>query len=148
MNRIKFARPRHQKSIGHVFDDIFNKSFSDILGADFTLNAPSTNISEDDNGFTIELAVPGLNKEDFNIKVEKDQLIVSSEKKTEENESDEKRKYTKREFNYSAFRKSFHINEKIDSENIDARYENGVLSLRLNKKEEAKEKAPRNIVIK
>ena len=147
MNLIKFERPRQHRAITNVFDDFFGRSFPEIFNHEVSFNSPSTNIREDETGYTIELAAPGLNKDDFNIKVEKDQLIISSESKNETEETSKNGKYTRREFNYSSFRKSFHLNEKIDSEKINAAYENGVLNIRLEKREEAKTKEPITINI-
>ena len=145
MNLNRFNKP--STTLTHVLDDVFKTNFSELLGADFTAHRPSVNIFEEDDAFGLELAVPGLNKEDFDIKVEKDQLIVKA-KKAETNENAEtKTKYRRREFNFTSFKRSFHLSDKIDTNKIDAKYENGVLSILLNKKEEAKEKEPRSIAI-
>ena len=78
-------------------DDFFTRSFADMVGSDFAMNVPSVNVTQSENGFNIELAAPGLKKDDFKINVEKDRLIVSSEKQNEEEVSEAK--YTRREFN-------------------------------------------------
>jgi len=100
----------------------------------------------------VHLAAPGLQKEDFEIKVEKDQLIVKVTKENKVNDEDnckenDELKFRRREFNYNSFKKSFHLPKTIDSEAIGAAYEDGILKITLNKKEEAKEKAPRTITI-
>jgi HSP20 family protein len=111
------------------------------------MNVPSVNVTQSENGFNIELAAPGLNKEDFKINVEKDRLTVSSEKQHEEEVSEEK--YTRREFNYSSFSRSFYLPKSIDREAIEASYENGVLKLSLPKKQEVlREEMGRSIEIK
>lgn len=101
---------------------------------------PSANIIDNDESFEIALAVPGMNKKDFNIDLDEDLLTISSkiEKKDE-------KKYSKREFNYNNFSRSFSLPELIDRENINAEYKNGILKLTLPKKEEAKAKLPKNI---
>lgn len=128
-------------------DDFFPRSFADLVGSDFAMNVPSVNVTKSENGFNIELATPGLNKEDFNINVEKDRLTVSSERKHEEEVNEEK--YTRREFNYSSFSRSFYLPKSIDREAIEASYDNGVLKLTLPKKQEViKEEMGRSIEIK
>ncbi len=107
---------------------------------------PAVNIAEDADGFTLDLAVPGFNKEDFKIEVDQDLLTISAEI---ENESEEKgENYTRREFSKHSFRRSFRLTEdKINQDDIKASYNNGVLSLELPKKEEAKPLPARSISI-
>ena len=142
---IRFSRPVRKNNFSTILDDFFNTSFNDIIESDFSRKTPLTNITESDSGFEIELAAPGLKKEDFSINVEKDQLTISA--KVEKEKSEETTKYKRREFNFSSFKKSFHLNKDIDPNKIDARYENGVLILSLEKKEEAKEQEPRIITV-
>ena len=94
------------------------------------------NIHETNEGFHLELNAPGRNKEDFKVNVENGLLTISYEKK----ESQEQKEYKtiRREFNYRSFKRSFTIDEKINADGIQARYENGVLKLYLPKKEEIK----------
>jgi HSP20 family protein len=94
------------------------------------------NIAETENGFDIELAVPGLKKEDFKINLDKNVLSVSAEKKEETN--DESKKYSKREYTYNSFVRSFTLPETADHSKIDAEYTDGILKLVVAKKEEAK----------
>ena len=148
MNLIKFNKPARRNSFGYVLDDFFNRSLSEFANNNFSISSPATNIIENENSFIVELAAPGLKKEDFEIKVEKDILSISASTSNENKEVDEQTNYSKREFNYSAFSKSFHLPETIDAENISANYENGVLKLQLNVKEEAKVKEPKRIEIK
>jgi len=93
---------------------------------------PAVNVNETDKGFEVELAAPGLSKKDFNISVENGMLTISSEKK-EEKESKDKN-YTRREFSYSSFSRTFALPENVKEEGVDARYEDGVLKLTLAKK--------------
>ena len=97
---------------------------------------PAVNIAETENEFEVELAVPGLNKEDFKINLDKNVLSVSAEKKTET--TDETKKFSKREYNYSSFTRSFTLPETADASKIEADYVNGILKLTIAKKEEAK----------
>jgi len=128
-------------------DDVFNRSISDLVGSDFSVTTPSVNITESTDTFTIELAAPGLDKKDFNIFVEKDQLVISASNEVK-NEDREELKWTRKEFNYTTFKRSFHLTDAVDAENINAEYNKGILTLVLPKKEEIKVKAPKTIEIK
>ncbi len=148
MNLIKFNRPAPVKTFSGILDEFFNQSFPDPINTDFNWNTPSTNIKETEDGYTIEMAVPGIDKSKVDIRVEKDQLIVEAKQSSENVESDDDNNYKMRQFNFSAFRKSFYLNEKIDSDKINAQYKDGVLYIDLEKKEEAKPKEPRTVEIK
>lgn len=124
-----------------VLDEFFKP---DWVGAS-NISVPPVNIRETDTSYEVELSAPGKSKEDFNIDVDQNVLTISSEFKTE-NKSEEG-KYTRREFSFSSFRRSFTLPETVNDENITARYENGILSLTLPKKEEALPKAKRTIQI-
>ncbi|MGK7389918.1 MAG: Hsp20/alpha crystallin family protein [Candidatus Cyclobacteriaceae bacterium M2_1C_046] len=129
-----------------IFDDIFNPSFfeeADYAGDRPTM--PSVNISETENDFKLEVAAPGMKKEDFNIVVNDNVLTISSEKTREEREEE---KFTRREFSYEAFQRRFTLPKTVDEENINASYKDGVLEISIPKKEEAKRKSPRQIDIR
>jgi len=147
MNRTTYRRPVPAKSFANTLDNFFNSSISDLIEGDFSGTKPSVNIIEDKDNYQIELAAPGLKKEDFHIMIDKDQLIVESKIEKSEETTDQDRKYTRREFQYGSFKRSFHLSDKINSEKIDASYTDGILILTIEKREEAKEKAPRNIEI-
>ena len=116
-----------------VFDSIINDSF---LNERFLNKVPAVNIAETENEFHIELAVPGLKKEDFKISLDKNVLSVSAENKTEN--VDESKKYSKREYSYNSFVRSFTLAETADQSKVEAEYTDGVLKLSVAKKEEAK----------
>jgi HSP20 family protein len=97
---------------------------------------PAANISETDNDFTIALAVPGLSKEDFKIEIENNLLTIFSEKKESKEENTEN--YTRKEFMVGSFSRSFTLPKSIDTEKIQAQYNNGILNVVLPKKEEEK----------
>lgn len=99
---------------------------------------PAVNVIEKEKEFEIELAAPGLDKKDFNITVENGVLTIACEKKTEK-ESKEKN-YTRKEYNYTNFSRSFTLPENVKTDKVDARYENGILRLVLPKEVEAKVK--------
>lgn len=118
--------------VNTVFDNLFNDNFiSDRLVS----RVPAVNISESEKSFNIEMAAPGLDKSDFKINVDKNLITISAEKK-EEQVSEEKL-YSKKEFNYSSFSRSFTLPETVDYSNIEAAYEGGILILTVGKKEDA-----------
>ncbi len=106
---------------------------------------PSANIRETENSFVLDLAVPGLNKEDFKINLDSNVLTVSSDVREENEEANEK--YTRREFYYNSFCRSFTLPKTIDLDNIKADYKEGILSVNLPKREEAKVAINREIAI-
>lgn len=129
-----------------VFDDFFGRNIGDVVGTDFATNMPSVNISETAQGYQLEVAAPGLTKEDFRISLDKDRLTISSEKSTKHETTEGK--FTRREFNYNSFARSFVLPKTVDKDNISAKYENGVLMLSVPKKAEVvKEEKSRVIEI-
>ncbi|WP_316836707.1 Hsp20/alpha crystallin family protein [Pedobacter nutrimenti] len=95
---------------------------------------PGVNILESDADYKIELAAPGLNKEDFQINLKKDTLSVWAEKKVGE---EDKKEYTRREFDYFSFARSFVLPESVDGDKISAEYTNGILNITIGKKDES-----------
>ena len=108
-------------------------------------NVPAVNIAENDDNFQIEFAAPGLTKVDFKINLDNDILTVKSEKEGEGEES--KTNYTRKEFNFSSFQRTFTLPDSADGEKIKAEYKDGILSIEIPKKEEAKAKPIRDIEI-
>ncbi|AHM59675.1 heat shock protein hsp20 [Flammeovirgaceae bacterium 311] len=109
---------------------------------------PAVNIRETAESFQVEMAAPGMSKKDFKIELDNNLLTISSEKRTE-NEQKEDGRYTKREFSYQAFQRSFSLpKEVVDADKIEAKYEDGVLRLNIPKKEEAKPRPPKQISIR
>ncbi|MGV0977676.1 Hsp20/alpha crystallin family protein [Empedobacter falsenii] len=106
---------------------------------------PAVNIKENEDSFEILLAAPGLNKEDFSIEIDENILKISSEFKQNEEVKDEK--FSRREFNFSSFKRAFTLPETINEDKIEASYINGILQLVLPKKEEALPKEKRSIQI-
>ena len=117
MNRIKFNRPIPANPFTTVLDEFFNKGLNELSKSTNTTSRPSVNILEKDDAFVVELAAPGLKKEDFHINLDKDQLVIKVEQKQEEKAeagdetNSEKEAYRRREFNYSSFSRTFHIPE-------------------------------------
>lgn len=118
--------------VNSVFDNLFNDSFmTDRL----VTRIPAVNITETPEAYSIELAAPGLQKSDFKINVDKNIISISVDKK-EENEVNEKT-YSKKEYSYSSFTRSFTLPDTVDYSNIEAAYTDGVLDVKVGKKEEA-----------
>ena len=132
-------------TINKMMDDLLNTSISSLVGTDFTQSYPAVNITENNHDYLIELAAPGIEKEDFKIKIEKDQLIISTS--SAQNSEDPIGKYKRREFNYSTFKRSFHLPDTINSEAISAKHEDGVLKVSVPKIDEADLKNQREIKI-
>jgi len=136
MTLVKFNNGQ-RNAVSPWFNDVFDTLFNDsVLNDRFVTKTPAVNIGETENQFHIELAVPGLKKEDFKISLDKNVLSVSAEKKAENVE--EGKKYSKREYSYNSFVRSFTLPEVADQAKIDAEYTDGVLKLSVAKKEEAK----------
>lgn len=140
MTLIKFANGNTNKVFKPAYTDVFDLFFnSDPFLSKSTVNrTPAVNIAENDHEFQIELAVPGLKKEDFKINLEQNQLSVSAEKKDEKTEADDTKKYNRREYCYSSFTKTFTLPETVDQHKILAEYKDGILHINVAKKEEAK----------
>jgi HSP20 family protein len=125
-----------------LFEDFFNKPLLDLFDGGFSSrlkNVPAVNITERKDDYLVSMAAPGLKKEDFKIAMDGNLLTISSEKE-EENEEKEGR-YTRQEYSYSSFERSFTLPDEVEKDKIDAHYKDGVLELVLPKKEEAKKMA-------
>ncbi|RIJ37536.1 Hsp20/alpha crystallin family protein [Pontibacter oryzae] len=105
-------------------------------GRQLMSDMPATNIREDDKGYSIELAAPGKQKDDFNIDVNEGMLTISSQK--EENKTEENDNYTRREYNYSSFSRSFRLPKGVKEDDIKANYKDGILHIHVPKGEEEK----------
>ena len=131
MTLVKFNNKT--RNTAPYFNNVFDSLFEDALRKNYTINKmPSVNISESDADFKIELAAPGLKKEDFKIELKKDNLSVWVEKKQENTEN--LAQYTRKEFDYFSFARSFIVPEGVDATNINATYVDGILSISLAKK--------------
>jgi HSP20 family protein len=126
--------------LSNLFDDDFFPALQNR-----TSSMPAVNIKEDDKKYTLELAIPGMNKNDLKIDISEDVLTISSESK---NETEENRDgYKRKEFSYSSFCRSFYIPENVNRETIEANYKDGILTVGLPKQEEEKSKITRQINI-
>jgi len=120
-------------------DDFFNP------GGLIRQRVPSVNVAETANDYTLEVVAPGLTKKDFKIAIENNSLIVSSEKEEKSEEKD--KHYTRKEYSYSAFERSFKLPEGVDEDAVNATYKDGILTIRLGKTAEAKKERPKTIDI-
>jgi len=133
-----------------LFDDFLTRDLFDwgFKNNSFTnTTIPAVNIVENNEGFTVEMAAPGMNKQDFSIELNNELLTISSQKETQ-NELKEDDRYTRREFSYQSFQRTFNLPKSVvDESKIKAKYEDGVLRVLIPKKEEAKALPPRTITI-
>lgn len=133
-----------------VFEDFF-KPWNELFDNGGSIwnrmmKVPAVNITETNTHFEVALAAPGLKKDDFKIDLDGNLLTISSE--TEETKETKEKKYTRNEYNYSSFSRTFTLPEDVKREKIEAAYENGVLKLVMPKKEEAKKPAALHIAVK
>ena len=138
-------------ALPQFFDDLFTKDFFDWgvqnnSTTDTTI--PAVNVIESHDSFTVEMAAPGMSKKDFQIELENEVLKITSRKEVEK-EAKEGERFTRREFSYQSFVRTFHLPKSVvDDSKIKASYENGILRILIPKREEAKLPAPRRIEIK
>lgn len=129
------------------FDDFFTRDLFDWNNSSVTgTTVPKVNILETNEEFRVEMAAPGMKKDNFRIELDNNMLSISSEVKHEENLQDDHH-YSRREFSYQSFRRTFYLPDTVENEKIRARYENGLLCLTIPKREEAKRKPSRVIQI-
>ena len=135
-----------QNWLPSIFNDFFDNDW--IVKANAT--APAINVFETEKEYKVELAAPGMTKEDFNVHIdEENNLVISMEKKTENKEEKKEGRYLRREFSYSKFQQTMILPDDVDKEKISAQVENGVLNIDLPKfSEQEKEKAKRFIDVK
>lgn len=132
---MKLIKRNDDWNLPSVWEDFFNNDMFNIPAfVSRGTTVPAVNISETEKEFTVELAAPGMKKSDFKVNIERNVLSISSEQKTENTQED--KNYTRKEFSYQSFMRSFTLPESVDQEKIDAKYNDGVLKLVLHKKEE------------
>lgn len=137
---------KSQNWLPSIFNDFFDNEW--MLKANST--APAINVIESENNYKVELAAPGMTKEDFNVRIDEDNnLVISMEKKDENQEEKKDGRYLRREFSYTKFQQTMILPENVDKENISAQVENGVLMIELPKlSEEEIKKAEKQIEVK
>lgn len=137
---------RSQNWLPSIFNDFFDNEW--MVKANAT--APAINVIETEKAYKVELAAPGMTKEDFNVRIdEENNLVISMEKKTENKEEKKDGRYLRREFSYSKFQQTMILPENVDKDQISAQVENGVLNIELPKLSEEEVKKPdRTIEVK
>jgi len=127
------------------FSDLFNDLFENMAFDSRRSSIPAVNVLENDDQFMLELAAPGLSKDDFKIEIDKDLLTIRAEK--EEDTQSKKGRYNRRDFNFMSFTRSFNLPEVIDTDHISAEYENGVMRIAMPKRAEARPKPARVVKV-
>ncbi len=133
----------------NFFNDFLNRDWYDWSNQNFSLTnttIPAVNIKETENDFEVDMAAPGMTKDDFAIELNNNVLKISSVKQSESH-SDADRNLTRREFSYQSFSRSFTLPELVERDGITAKYENGILRVNIPKKEEAKPKPLKQIPV-
>lgn len=137
--------------MGSLLDDFFSKDLFDWNANNFSqagTTLPSVNVRADADAFHIELAAPGMSKEDFRIELDKQVLTITGKRKEAHAEDPAQHRYTRREFSYQSFSRSFRLpSEVVENDRIEARYEAGILQITLPKKETAKPQPPKTIAV-
>jgi HSP20 family protein len=131
------------------FNDFLNRDWYDWSNQNFSLTnttIPSVNIKETENEFEVDMAAPGMAKDDFRIELNNSVLTISSEKQSDSKTNNGKN-ITRREFSYQSFSRSFTLPAIVETDKISAKYENGILRLNIPKKEEAKPKPVKQITV-
>lgn len=119
--------------LDHLFSrDILGYTKKELNKLETTL--PSANVDETEKEYTIELAIPGIRKDDLNVELRRNVLTISSEKKEEKEEKDEKKNYLRKEFSYQSFKRSFTLPDSADENNVKASYNDGILHIEVGKK--------------
>jgi HSP20 family protein len=134
-------------TISNFFDDFFTRDlFSWPSDSSTGTSIPKVNIYETDSEFHVEMAAPGMKKDDFKVELDNNALTISSQKTTEE-EKTEGKNYQRKEFSYLSFQRTFHLPDSAEADKINAKYSDGILNLVIPKKEEAKRKPLKTIKI-
>jgi len=137
MTLVKFNNNKRDNTLLPGVNDVFESIFNDTFFSDRMITrVPAVNISESENSYQVELAAPGLKKDDFKLNLERNQLTISVEQQSEQNDS--QKSYNKREYSYSSFVRSFTLPDSADHSQIDASYTDGILRIDIAKREEAK----------
>ncbi len=137
-DKIMIPAVRTQNWFPSIFSNLFDDDF--FMPRTTGKTVPAVNIMEEDKAFKIQLAAPGMSKEDLNVSLDEDNnLVIAFEKKSENEEKGRKGTYLRREFSYSTFRQAFELPDNIEIENINASMNDGILNIELPKKDMSKE---------
>ena len=147
MTITKWNRP--VRSFPNFMDEFFNVDpFNNVGGRSMASTTPAVNVKETDKAFVLEVAVPGMKKDNINVMVEPNNTLVISSETSASKEEKEEGKYTRKEFTYSAFKRSFALPDNVHAENVNAKYEDGILMLTIPKMQEAQANLSRTIEVK
>jgi HSP20 family protein len=137
---------RNLNSLPSLVEGFFNNELPYSWNRNWaTISKPAANIVENNDEFKIEVAAPGLNKDDFKINLDNNELTISANKEVKNEEKNET--FTHKEFGYSSFTRSFTLPDSVHEENISAEHKDGILTIHVPKKEEAKPKPAREIAV-
>lgn len=142
-------RENYWPALPGFFSDFMNRDWYDWSNQNFSLTnttIPSVNIKETENEFEVDMAAPGMVKDDFKIELKNNVLTISSEKQSE-SQTTERKNITRREFSYQSFSRSFNLPVFVETDQITAKYENGILRVNIPKKEEARPKPMKQIKV-
>ena len=134
-----YAKTSNQGFFPSFFNDFFNDSW---ITPQFHSTSPAINVSEDDKGYKLEIAAPGMTKEDFNISISDGDIVIAMEKKNEDKDENKDKKYIRREFCYSKYEQRLALPDNVEKQNITAQMTDGVLYIDIPKmtpEEKAKE---------
>ena len=137
-------------SLPSLLEDFFNRDWADstLANGNYPATLPAVNVRETNEDYIIDVAAPGMKRDEFKVELDNNVLTISSIREENQEEHDETRNYTRREFNYQSFQRSFTLPEnKVEGEKISARYVDGVLHITVPKKDEAKVKPVKQISI-
>src|SRR5690242_15084105 len=137
-------------SLPSILEDFFNRDWADstLANRNYSATLPAVNVKETNEDYLIEVAAPGMKRDEFKVELDNNVLTISSQHEEKHEEQDETRNYTRREFNYQSFQRSFTLPEnKVEGEKISARYADGILHILVPKKDEAKVKPIKQITI-
>lgn len=132
----------------NLWEDFLGGDITDVANWETKFTVPAVNIVEKPDKFLVSLAIPGMERSDFNVSVDNGVLSVASEKEEKHEEKDKDSKFTRREFYYHSFRRSFTLPESVQADQIGATYENGILEISLPKRETAQVKPMKQIPVK
>ncbi|HEX6891935.1 MAG TPA: Hsp20/alpha crystallin family protein [Chryseolinea sp.] len=137
-------------SLPSLLEDFFNRDWADstLAHSNYSATLPAVNVRETNEDYIIEVAAPGMKRDEFKVELDNNVLTISSIREEKQEENEENRNYTRREFNYQSFQRSFTLPEnKVEGEKISARYVDGILHITVPKKDEAKVKPVKQIRI-
>ncbi len=139
---------RNRFNMPALLDEFFGKDLTNtgLFEDKHSMSVPAVNVVENPDNYAIEVAAPGMQKKDFKIDLDNNLLTISSEKEFK-NEDKEDGRFVRREFGYASFKRTFTLPESVEADKIKANYKEGILQISIPKKEEAKQKPPKQIEI-